>query len=154
MSAVVEHASDAIITKSLDGVILTWNRGAELLYGYEADEVVGRPIAMLAPPSRHDEVPEILERIAAGETVLAPAAAAHLVTGARATTAEAAPRVTDRELQVLRGVARGHTNRQVARELGIGEATVKTHLVHVFTTLGVTNRTAAVGRARELGLLD
>ena len=71
------------------------------------------------------------------------------LTGARATTAEAAPRVTDRELQVLRGVARGQTNRQVARELGIGEATVKTHLVHVFQKLGVGSRTEAVAEARR-----
>lgn len=70
MAAVVEHASDAIITKSLDGVVLTWNRGAEELYGYRAEEMVGRSIATLAPPGRPDEVPEILERIASGEPVL------------------------------------------------------------------------------------
>ena len=70
MSALVESASDAIITKSLDGAILTWNQAAEALYGYRADEAVGRPITMLAPPGRHDEVPAILERVAAGEVVL------------------------------------------------------------------------------------
>ncbi|WP_374928006.1 response regulator [Kytococcus sedentarius] len=94
-----------------------------------------------------------IARAAGGETVLAPAAAAHLVTGRRTPIEPAPPALTGRELEVLGGVARGLTNRQVARELGIGEATVKTHLVHVFTSLGVTNRTAAVGRARELGLL-
>lgn len=96
---------------------------------------------------------------AAGQTVLAPAAVAHLVAG-RAQQAPAtastpgSPVLTARELDVLRGVARGWTNRQVARELGISEATVKTHLVHAFSTLSVANRTGAVVRARELGLLD
>ena len=130
-------------------VLTAHDDGDDVLRAVEAG-ASGYLLKDAPPTSLRDGV----ARAAAGETVLAPAAAAHLVTGARATTAEAAPRVTDRELQVLRGVARGQTNRQVARELGIGEATVKTHLVHVFTTLGVTNRTAAVGRARELGLLD
>jgi len=70
MAALVDHAADAVITKSLDGVVLSWNRGAEALYGYSAEEMVGRSISMLALPGRHDEIPEVLERIAAGEPVL------------------------------------------------------------------------------------
>ncbi len=69
LAAIVETSSDAILSKSLDGTILTWNRGAELLYGYTPDEAIGSPIAMLAPPDRADEIPEILRRIAGGERI-------------------------------------------------------------------------------------
>jgi len=69
LSAVVEHAADAILTMSLDGTVLTWNRAAETLCGYRADEVVGRPVSVLAPPGRHDDLAEALERVAAGVTV-------------------------------------------------------------------------------------
>jgi protein-histidine pros-kinase len=68
MAAVVEHAADAIVTTSLDGAVLTWNRGAEALYGHRPDEVVGRSIAILAT-GRHDQAREALERVAAGEIV-------------------------------------------------------------------------------------
>ena len=61
------------------------------------------------------------------------------------------PLLTDRETEVLRAVADGATNRQAAASLNVSEATVKTHLVHIFDKLGVTTRTAAVARARELG---
>ena len=63
------------------------------------------------------------------------------------------PVLTEREAEVLRAVATGATNRQAAASLHVSEATVKTHLVHVFDKLGVTSRTAAVARARELGLV-
>jgi len=58
-----------------------------------------------------------------------------------------------RELEVLRQVAQGRSNREVAKQLFVTEATVKTHLVHVFEKLGADSRTGAVARARELGLL-
>jgi ATP/maltotriose-dependent transcriptional regulator MalT len=61
--------------------------------------------------------------------------------------------LTERELDVLRCVARGDGNRQIGAELGIAEPTVKAHLVRIFEKLGVENRTAAARVARELGLL-
>ena len=60
---------------------------------------------------------------------------------------------TDRELEVLALVARGLTNRAIGRKLSLSEATVKTHLVHVFTRLGVADRTAAVTAALDRGLI-
>lgn len=69
LSAVVEHASDAIVTMSLDGTVLTWNQAAEALCGYRADEVVGRPVSVLAPPGRRDGLAEALEHVAAGLAV-------------------------------------------------------------------------------------
>src|SRR5438445_6594555 len=62
-------SDDAIIGKPLDGIITTWNAGAERLYGYAAREVVGRPISIVIPPQVGDELPEILDRLARGERV-------------------------------------------------------------------------------------
>jgi PAS domain S-box-containing protein len=65
--AIVESSEDAIIAKTLDGIVLSWNRGAEDLYGYSSSEVIGKSIAMLVPAERPDELPEILARIGRGE---------------------------------------------------------------------------------------
>src|SRR5438093_11204300 len=67
VAAIVESSDDAIIGKTLDGIITTWNRGAERLYGYPAHEVVGRPISVIIPPELRDELPTILARLARGE---------------------------------------------------------------------------------------
>src|SRR5437867_1696157 len=67
VAAIVESSDDAIIGKTLDGIIATWNRGAERLYGYPAHEVVGRPISVIVPPELRDELPTILARLARGE---------------------------------------------------------------------------------------
>jgi PAS domain S-box-containing protein len=69
LAAVVESSDDAIITKTLDGTILSWNAGAEGIYGYSAAEVVGRPISLLVPPDRPDELPQILAKLAKGERI-------------------------------------------------------------------------------------
>jgi two-component system, chemotaxis family, CheB/CheR fusion protein len=69
LAAIVEYSDDAIIAENLDGVIETWNRGAEHLFGYTAEEAVGRPITMLMPPSRVNEEPAILELIRRGEHI-------------------------------------------------------------------------------------
>jgi len=69
LSAIVESAEDAILAKDLNGVITDWNSGAERLFGYVADEVVGKPVTILIPPDRLDEEPEILRRIRRGERV-------------------------------------------------------------------------------------
>ena len=69
LAAVVEFSDDAILTKDLDGVITSWNRGAERLFGYKAEEAVGRPITILIPDDRNDEEREIIGRIRRGEHV-------------------------------------------------------------------------------------
>ncbi len=69
LAAIVEHSNDAIIGKDLDGVIISWNRGAERIYGYTADEMIGRPISVLVPPGQPDEISRILERIRRGEVI-------------------------------------------------------------------------------------
>jgi len=67
--ALVESADDAVIGKTLDGAITSWNPAAARLYGYSAEEVIGKPIALLAPPDRVDELPGILERLRRGERI-------------------------------------------------------------------------------------
>jgi PAS domain S-box-containing protein len=69
LSAVVESADDAIISKTLAGVIASWNRGAERIFGYTPDEVIGKPVTILFPADHVDEEPAILARIRAGERV-------------------------------------------------------------------------------------
>ncbi|HEX8915242.1 MAG TPA: PAS domain S-box protein, partial [Humisphaera sp.] len=67
--AVVESSDDAIVTKTLDGVIRSWNAGAERVFGYAADEIVGRPVLTLIPPDRHAEEADILRRLARGDRI-------------------------------------------------------------------------------------
>jgi two-component system CheB/CheR fusion protein len=69
LAAIVESSDDAIIGKTLDGIIMSWNAGAERIFGYSAEEVLGRHISILAPPERSDEIPKILERIRSGERI-------------------------------------------------------------------------------------
>lgn len=67
--AIVEASDDAIVSKDLNGVITSWNKGAERAFGYAAGEVIGKPVMILIPPDRHDEEPQILDRIRRGERV-------------------------------------------------------------------------------------
>src|SRR5437764_14921071 len=69
LAAIVESSEDAIIGKDLGGVITSWNAGAERLYGYARDEVLGRPIALLIPPEHPDELPAIMDRLRRGERI-------------------------------------------------------------------------------------
>jgi PAS domain S-box-containing protein len=67
--SIVESSDDAIVSKNLDGIITSWNQGAERLFGYSAAEAVGRPVTMLIPDDRIDEEPGILARIRSGERI-------------------------------------------------------------------------------------
>jgi PAS domain S-box-containing protein len=68
-AAIVASSDDAILGKTLDGILTSWNAGAKRLYGYSAREAIGQPISMLIPPERVDELPKILARLARGEHV-------------------------------------------------------------------------------------
>jgi PAS domain S-box-containing protein len=69
LSAIVSSAEDAIVSKDLNGVVTSWNRAAERLFGYSEEEMIGQPIAMLVPPEHPNEEPQILERIRRGERI-------------------------------------------------------------------------------------
>ncbi|MDQ4002172.1 MAG: PAS domain S-box protein [Actinomycetota bacterium] len=69
LAAIVESSEDAIIAKTLEGVITDWNRGAQKIYGYSAEEVLGKPINILVPPERPNEIPMILEKLRRGEAI-------------------------------------------------------------------------------------
>ncbi len=66
-AAIVASSTDAIIGKTLDGVVTSWNAGAEQIYGYTADEMIGRSVETIAPTDKRGELREIIDRLAAGE---------------------------------------------------------------------------------------
>src|SRR3984885_8324233 len=68
-AALISSSDDAIVVKSLDGIITTWNQGAVRLYGYTPDEVIGQPMTMLCPPDRAGEIGDILAKVKSGERV-------------------------------------------------------------------------------------
>lgn len=88
---------------------------------------------------------------AAGESALSPAVASRLLSRMRTPPDTV---LTPREIEIIAEVATGRSNRQIARELMLSEMTVKSHLVHAFTKLGVGSRTAAVAEARRRGVID
>jgi anti-anti-sigma factor len=69
LAAIVQFSDDAIISKDLDGIILSWNAGAQRLYGYTPEEAIGRHVSMLAPPESSDEIPAIMARLRRGELI-------------------------------------------------------------------------------------
>jgi PAS domain S-box-containing protein len=69
LSAIIESSEDAIMSKSLDGIITSWNTGAEHIYGYSAAEAIGKPITILIPPDRPNELPRLIEEIKRGEAI-------------------------------------------------------------------------------------
>ncbi len=69
LAAVIEHSDDAIVTKTLDGIITSWNPAAQRIFGYSAQEVLGKPVTLLIPDDHIDEAPAILERLRRGERI-------------------------------------------------------------------------------------
>lgn len=125
-------------------VLTTYDTDRDIVRAVEAG-AAGYLLKDAAP----SDIVDAVVRAAAGETVLSPALAQRVV--ARMSRPRA--QLSAREVEILEAVARGLGNREIARELFISEATVKTHLVHVYTKLDVESRTAAVARARDEGLI-
>ncbi|HEY8588851.1 MAG TPA: response regulator transcription factor [Naasia sp.] len=126
-----------------------------VLTTYESDESILSAIeagasGYLLKAAPQEEILAGIRSVAAGEVALAPRIAAMLVSRMRR---PAAPLLTPRELEVLGLVAEGSSNPQIAGRLFLSEATVKTHLLHAFEKLEVSDRTRAVTKAMELGLL-
>jgi DNA-binding NarL/FixJ family response regulator len=146
-----------------DGTTATARLSAEMpaihvlvLTTYDGDRDILRAVeagakGYLLKDTPRDVLTDAVRAAARGETVLAPPVAARLLRRLRAPASES---LTPREVEVLQAVARGRTNAQIGRELSIGEATVKTHLLRAFAKLGVDDRTHAVTVAMQRGLLS
>ncbi len=127
-----------------------------VLTTYDTDEAIVRAVeagaaGYLLKDSPTEDLIDGVRRAAAGETVLAPPITKRLVERMHKVSPDA---LTSREIDVLREVANGNTNAEVAERLHISEATVKTHLIHIYDKLAVSDRAAAVSRAYEKGVLS
>jgi DNA-binding NarL/FixJ family response regulator len=126
-------------------VLTTYDTDSDVLPAIEAGA-----IGFLLKDAPRDELFKAVRAADRGETVLSPSVGAMLLGQVRQSNRES---LTERELEVLRLVASGSSNREIAAQLFISEATVKTHLLHVYDKLGVNDRAGAVGAAFERGLL-
>ncbi|MFD3515175.1 response regulator [Streptomyces sp. NPDC058657] len=148
VAAIAELTRRRLPSKVL--VLTTYDTDSDTLPAIEAGAT-----GYLLKDAPRDELFTAVRAAAAGRTVLSPAVATRLVTQVRnprpAPAAEAA--LSAREHEVLALVARGTSNREIARTLFISEATVKTHLTHLYAKLGVNDRAAAVSTAHRRGIL-
>ena len=126
-------------------VLTTYDTNADILRAIEAGAT-----GYLLKDTPRDELFAAIRAVAQGKAVLAPTVATRLL---RQRQTSAGQTISARELEVLTLVARGASNKEIARSLHLSEATVKSHLIHLFSKLGVADRTAAVTVALERGLL-
>ncbi|GAA2790359.1 response regulator [Kribbella solani] len=143
LDAITELGRRGLRSKVL--VLTTWDTDTDTLPAIEAGAT-----GYLLKDAPQEDLFNAVRQAAAGRTVLSPAVASRLVSAVRS---PAPSPLAARERQVLELVAKGTSNRDIARELFISEATVKTHLSHVFTKLGVTDRAAAVAKGYDQGIL-
>jgi DNA-binding NarL/FixJ family response regulator len=126
-------------------VLTTYDTDSDVLPAIEAGAT-----GYLLKDAAREELFRAVRAAARGEAVLAPSVASKLMHQMRAPVPE---QLSQRELEVLTLIARGGTNREVAKQLFVSEATVKTHLIHIYGKLGVSDRAAAVATAFDRGLL-
>jgi DNA-binding NarL/FixJ family response regulator len=126
-------------------VLTTYDTDADILRAVEAGAT-----GYLLKETPREELFNAIRATALGKSILSPTVASRLVGRARESGERA---LSAREIEVLMLVARGTSNKLIARELEIGETTVKTHLLHIFSKLGVDDRTAAVTTAVERGII-
>ncbi|MFI1926706.1 MULTISPECIES: response regulator transcription factor [unclassified Streptomyces] len=129
-------------------VLTTYDTDSDTLPAIEAGAT-----GYLLKDAPRDELFTAVRAAAEGRTVLSPAVATRLVRAVRAPRPPVGEGLSAREREVLTLVARGTSNREIARELFISEATVKTHLTHLYAKLAVNDRAAAVAVAYERGIL-
>jgi DNA-binding NarL/FixJ family response regulator len=129
-------------------VLTTYDTDSDTLPAIEAGAT-----GYLLKDAPRDELFTAVRAAAEGRTVLSPAVASRLVHAVRTPAGHGNEPLSAREREVLALVARGTSNREIARELFISEATVKTHLTHLYAKLGVNDRAAAVAVAYDRGIL-
>lgn len=125
-------------------ILTTFDRDAEILGAIEAG-AAGYLLKDVDP----DVIIDGIQRAVAGDMVLSPELASRVLRGMRTPL----PKLTDREIEVLRLLAQGSTNKEIARALFVTEATVKSHLAHIFAKLDVDSRSRAIHVAKETGLI-
>ncbi|MFJ5984689.1 response regulator [Lentzea sp. NPDC092896] len=125
-------------------ILTTYDSDADIVRAVEAG-AIGYLLKDCAP----EELARAVRTAATGQTVLSPDIAQRLLGQVR----DPAPKLSKREIQILESLAKGLANREIAKELFISQATVKTHLVRIFAKLGVETRTAAVTTAVERKLI-
>ncbi|MDX3418887.1 response regulator transcription factor [Streptomyces sp. MD20-1-1] len=129
-------------------VLTTYDTDSDTLPAIEAGAT-----GYLLKDAPREELFAAVRAAAEGRSVLSPAVASRLVSAVRAPRTPGAEPLSAREREVLALVAKGTSNREIARELFISEATVKTHLTHIFAKLGTKDRAAAVATAYDRGIL-
>ncbi|HEY0448600.1 response regulator transcription factor [Actinophytocola sp.] len=144
VTAIAELAKRGVPSRVL--VLTTYDTDSDVLPAIEAGAT-----GYLLKDAPRDELFRAVEAAARGQAVLSPAVATRLMGQMRQPASEP---LSQRELEVLGLIARGSTNREAAAQLFISEATVKTHLLHVYAKLGVNDRAAAVATAFERGYLS
>ncbi|MBS1675575.1 MAG: response regulator transcription factor [Actinobacteria bacterium] len=125
-------------------ILTTYDRDAEILGAIEAG-AAGYLLKDVAP----DVIIEGIQRAGRGDMILAPDLASRVLNGMR----NPRPRLTDRETEVLRLLSTGAANKDIARSLFVTEATVKSHIAHIFTKLDVDSRSRAIHIAQETGII-
>lgn len=125
-------------------ILTTYDTQADIVAAVRAGA-----LGYLLKDAPEETLREAVVNTAAGKTTLAPEVSAALL----ATMHDPARSLSERETEILRLLATGKSNRELAKQLFISEATVKTHLVHIYGKLGVENRTSAIAKARESKLI-
>jgi DNA-binding NarL/FixJ family response regulator len=126
-------------------ILTTYDTDADILRALEKGAT-----GFLLKDEREDRIFDAIREAARGRSALAPGVASRLVERLRG---DAEAHVSDREIEILMLVARGHSNREIARQLHISDSTVKAHMLHIFDKLGVADRTAAVTTALRRGII-
>lgn len=125
-------------------ILTTFDRDGDLIRAIEAGAA-----GYLLKDASPGDITDAIRRAATGETVLSPELSARVLRGMR----HPLPRLTEREVEVLRAMATGASNSEIARALVVTEATVKSHIAHIFTKLDVDSRSKAVHLAHRTGLI-
>ena len=126
-------------------ILTTYDSDADIVRAIEAGAT-----GYLLKDTPREDLFRAIRATANGESVLAPAVASRLMTRMRAPAEE---NLSAREIEVLQLVAKGASNKEIGKTLHISTATVKTHLIHIYNKLGVTDRTSAVTTALEKGII-
>jgi PAS domain S-box-containing protein len=176
LAAIVDSSEDAIIGKTPRHTIISWNHGAERIYGYTGTEAIGQPIGMLLPPGSEDEVPTMMERIRRGEKVehyetkrqrkdgtiidvsvtVSPIKTrdGDVIRPVHANSASRSLKIlSERERQVLELVAQGYGTQEIAKQMLVSVKTVETYRARIAEKLGLRTRKEIVRFAVQMGLL-